>query len=171
MLYSDFMKGAIFVNNETHKGMEMLQEEFRGPLQMALHGFLGLPFWFSLAGVVASWYMYLKNPALPAAIQQRFSWLYTILDNKYYFDWFNENVLARLARDAGTGLWKGGDQAVIDGAAVNGSARAVVWFAGVIRWMQTGYIYHYAFAMIIGVFVLMTWFVWHDQLFAMLGWH
>ncbi|HUR89229.1 MAG TPA: NADH-quinone oxidoreductase subunit L [Ramlibacter sp.] len=160
MLYSDFMKGAIFVNNEAHKGMETLHEEFHGPLQMALHGFMGLPFWFSLAGVVAAWYMYLKNPAVPAAIKKRFNWLYTILDNKYYFDWFNENVLARAARVIGVGLWKGGDQAVIDGVAVNGSARVVAWVAGVVRWVQTGYIYHYAFAMIIGVFVLMTWFVW-----------
>jgi NADH-quinone oxidoreductase subunit L len=160
MLYSDFMKGAIVVNGEAHKAMESLHEEFHGPLQMALHGFLGLPFWLSLAGVVSSWYLYLKNPAIPEAIKRRFGWLYTILDNKYYFDWFNENVLARLARGVGTGLWKGGDQAVIDGAAVNGSARLVAWFAGVIRWVQTGYIYHYAFAMIIGVFVLMTWFVW-----------
>ena len=96
----------------------------------------------------------------PAAIKRRSGWLYTILDNKYYFDWFNENVLARAARGIGTGLWKGGDQGVIDGVAVNGSARLVAWFAGVIRWVQTGYIYHYAFAMIIGVFVLMTWFVW-----------
>ncbi|HEY8047714.1 MAG TPA: NADH-quinone oxidoreductase subunit L, partial [Ramlibacter sp.] len=160
MLYSDFMKGAIFINGEAHKSMDVLREDFKGPLAMALHGFLGLPFWLSLAGVVASWYMYLINPAVPAALKQRFGWLYTILDNKYYFDWFNENVLARAARGIGTGLWKGGDQSVIDGVAVNGSARLVAWFAGVIRWVQTGYIYHYAFAMIIGVFVLMTWFVW-----------
>ena len=163
MLFSDFMKDSIFVNGELHKAMETLHEEFHGPLQMALQGFLGIPFWFSLAGVVAAWYLYLKNPALPAAIKQRFNWLYTILDNKYYFDWFNENVLARGARALGNGLWKGGDQAVIDGIAVNGSARLVGWFAGVIRWVQTGYIYHYAFAMIIGVFVLMTGFVWKDQ--------
>jgi NADH-quinone oxidoreductase subunit L len=160
MLYSDFLKDSIFVNPEAHKAMESLAEEFHGPLQMALHGFMAAPFWLSLAGVVCAWYFYLKNPAIPAAIKQRFNWLYTILDNKYYFDWFNENVLARGARLVGTGLWKGGDQAVIDGAAVNGSARLVAWFAGVIRWVQTGYLFHYAFAMIIGVFVLMTWFVW-----------
>jgi NADH-quinone oxidoreductase subunit L len=159
MLYSDFMKGAIFVNNEAHHGMEALKEEFHGPLAMALHGFLGLPFWFSLAGVVAAWYMYLKNPALPAAMKQRFSFLYKVLDNKYYFDWFNENVLARAARTLGTGLWKGGDVGVIDGIAVNGSARLVGWFAGVVRWVQTGYIYHYAFAMILGLVVLLTYWI------------
>jgi len=100
------------------------------------------------------------NTAVPAAIKRRFEWLYTILDNKYYFDWFNEKVLAPAARGIGNGLWKGGDESVIDGAIVNGSARFVGWFAGVVRWVQTGYLYHYAFAMIIGVFVLMTWFVW-----------
>jgi NADH-quinone oxidoreductase subunit L len=160
MLYSDFMKDAIFVNGEAHKAMETLHEEFHGPLAMALHGFTAAPFWLSLLGVVAAWYLYLKNPAIPAAIRQRFGWLYTLLDRKYYFDWFNENVLARGARLVGTGLWKGGDQAVIDGAAVNGSARVVGWFSGVIRWVQTGYLYHYALAMIVGIFVLMTWFVW-----------
>ena len=75
-------------------------------------------------------------------------------------DWFNENVLARGARLLGIGLWKGGDQAVIDGTMVNGSAHLVGWFAGVTRRLQSGYIYHYALAMIVGVFVLMTWFVW-----------
>jgi NADH-quinone oxidoreductase subunit L len=163
MLYSGFLKDAILVNGEAHPGMEALKEEFHGALGMALHGFTAAPFWLSLAGVVAAWYMYLKNPALPAAIKKRFSVLYTILDNKYYFDWFNENVLARAARGIGTGLWKGGDAALIDGVAVNGSARLVAWFAGVVRWVQTGYIYHYAFAMIIGVFALMTWFVWLNR--------
>jgi NADH-quinone oxidoreductase subunit L len=107
--------------------------------------------------------MYLVNPALPAAIKRIFAPIYTILENKYYFDWFNENVIARGARLLGRGLWHGGDEAVIDGAFVNGSARTVGWVAGVVRWIQTGYIYHYAFAMIMGVFVLMTWFVWLNR--------
>jgi NADH-quinone oxidoreductase subunit L len=171
MLYSDFLKDAIFVNGEAHHGMEALKEEFHGALAMALHGFTAAPFWLSLAGVAASWYMYLKNPAVPEAIKQRFSFIYTILENKYFFDWFNEHVLARAARMLGTGLWKGGDVAVIDGAAVNGSARLVGWFAGVIRWVQTGYIYHYAFAMILGLVVLITGFVWRDFILQMLGWH
>jgi NADH-quinone oxidoreductase subunit L len=138
---------------------------------MALHGFTALPFWLSLAGVVAAWYMYLKNPALPAAIKKRFSFIYTILENKYFFDWFNEHVLARAARMLGTGLWKGGDAGVIDGLAVNGSARVVGWFAGVVRWVQTGYIYHYAFAMILGLVVLITGFVWRDLILQLLGLH
>jgi NADH-quinone oxidoreductase subunit L len=85
--------------------------------------------------------------------------VYTVLENKYYMDWFNENVIARGARLLGMGLWKGGDEAVIDGAMVNGSARGVAWVAGVVRWFQTGYIYHYAFGMLLGVILLMSYFV------------
>jgi NADH-quinone oxidoreductase subunit L len=162
MLYGDLLKDSIFVNTELHPAMAKLAAEFHGPLQMALHGLMTAPFWLALAGVVAAWYMYLAKPELPAAIKARVQPLYTLLDNKYYMDWFNENVLARGARALGTGLWKGGDEAVIDGALVNGSARGVAWVAGVVRWFQTGYIYHYAFAMIVGVLLLMTWFVWRD---------
>jgi NADH-quinone oxidoreductase subunit L len=160
MLYGDFLKDAIVVDNDKHPAMAMLAHEFHGPVQMALHGLTSMPFWLALAGVVSAWYMYLINPALPAAIKARVMPLYTLLENKYYMDWFNENVLARGARLLGVGLWKGGDQAVIDGAMVNGSARGIARIAGIVRWVQTGYIYHYAFAMIVGVFMLMTWFVW-----------
>jgi NADH-quinone oxidoreductase subunit L len=163
MLYGDLLKDAIFVNAELHPAMAKLAHEFHGPVQMALHGLMSAPFWLALAGVVAAWYMYLVKPELPAAIKARVMPLYTLLDNKYYMDWFNENVLARGARLLGFGLWKGGDEAVIDGAMVNGSARGVAWVAGVVRWFQTGYIYHYAFAMIVGVFLLMTWFVWLNK--------
>ncbi len=163
MLFGEFFKDSIFVDSARHGAMAGLAQMFHGPVQMALHGFTTAPFWLALAGVVAAWYMYLINPALPAAIKRAFQPVYTLLENKYYMDWFNENVVARGARLVGRGLWKGGDEGVIDGALVNGSARAVGWIAGVVRWVQTGYIYHYAFAMIIGVFVLMTWFVWLNR--------
>ena len=107
--------------------------------------------------------MYMVNPALPAAIKARVQPVYTLLENKYYMDWFNENVLARGARALGVGLWKGGDQAIIDGAIVNGSWKLVGRIAGVVRWFQSGYLYHYAFVMILGVFVLMTYFVWFNK--------
>jgi NADH-quinone oxidoreductase subunit L len=160
MLFGDLLKDSIFVDAAKHPAMAGLAKAFHGPVQMALHGLSTAPFWLALAGVVAAWYMYLKNPALPAAIKRMFQPVYTMLENKYYMDWFNENVIARGARLLGQGLWHAGDEAVIDGALVNGSARAVGWFAGVVRWFQTGYIYHYAFAMIVGLFVLMTWFIW-----------
>ena len=160
MLFGDFFKDAIFVNLELHKAMDALREEFHGPLQMALHGLSAAPFWLALAGVASAYYLYMVNPALPAAIKTRVQPLYTLLENKYYMDWFNENVLARGARALGTGLWKGGDQAVIDGVLVNGAWKLVAWVASVTRRAQTGYLYHYALAMILGVFVLMTYFVW-----------
>jgi NADH-quinone oxidoreductase subunit L len=163
MLFGEFFKGAIAVNEARHPAMKELAEAFHGSLAMGLRGFLGAPFWLGLAGVVLSWYMYLINPALPAAIKRGFGPVYRVLDNKYYMDWFNENVLARGTRALGTGLWKGGDQGVIDGAIVNGSWKLVGRAAGAIRWMQSGYIYHYAFAMLLGIFVLMTYFVWFKR--------
>jgi NADH-quinone oxidoreductase subunit L len=163
MLFGEFFKDAIFINAEKHPAMEELAQAFHGPVQMALHAFTTAPFWLALAGVALAYYMYLVNPAVPAAIKRGFQPVYTLLENKYYMDWFNENVLARGARALGTGLWKGGDQAVIDGAIVNGSWKVVRWVSGIVRWAQTGYIYHYALAMIVGVFVLMTYFVWLNK--------
>jgi NADH-quinone oxidoreductase subunit L len=163
MLFSGLLKDAIAVDNDKHQAMANLAREFHGPAEMALHALTTAPFWLALAGVVSAWYLYLVNPALPARLKSMFQPLYTVLENKYYMDWFNENVIARGARILGRSLWHGGDEAVIDGALVNGSARGVAWVAGVVRWFQTGYIYHYAFAMIVGVFVLMTWFVWLNK--------
>ncbi|MDP3796015.1 MAG: NADH-quinone oxidoreductase subunit L [Polaromonas sp.] len=163
MLFGEFFKDAIFFNAEKHPAMAELAKAFHGPAQMALHGLMTAPFWLALSGVVLAYYMYLVNPALPARIKRTVQPLYTLLENKYYFDWFNENVLARATRAMGTGLWKGGDEAVIDGALVNGSWKLVGWVSSVVRRLQSGYIYHYAFGMIIGVFLLMTYFVWLNQ--------
>jgi NADH-quinone oxidoreductase subunit L len=163
MLFGEFFKDAIFFNAEKHPAMEELAKAFHGPAQMALHGLMTAPFWLALSGVVLAYYMYLVNPALPARIKRAVQPLYTLLENKYYFDWFNENVLARATRAMGTGLWKGGDEALIDGALVNGSWKLVGWVSGVVRRLQSGYIYHYAFGMIVGVFVLMTYFVWLNK--------
>ena len=160
MLFGEFFKDAIVVDAARHPAMAELAKVFHGPVQMALHALSTLPFWLAVAGVATSYYMYMVNPALPAAIKRALQPIYTVLENKYYMDWFNENVLARGARGLGLGLWKVGDQAIIDGALVNGSWKLVGWVAGMVRWMQSGFIYHYALAMIVGVFVLMTWFVW-----------
>lgn len=160
MLFGSFLTDAIFVNPEFHQAMESLREEFHGPLQMAIHGLTAAPFWLALSGVALAYYMYMVNPALPAAIKRRVEPIYTLLENKYYMDWFNENVLAPAARGLGVALWKVGDQAVIDGAVVNGSWRIVGWISGVVRKAQTGFLYDYALTMVLGVFVLMTYFVW-----------
>jgi NADH-quinone oxidoreductase subunit L len=158
MLFGGFLKDAIAVDADKHPAMAELAQMFHGPAQMALHGLSTAPFWLALAGVVTAWYMYMINPALPAAIKRRAGPVYTLLENKYYMDWFNENVLARGARALGTGLWKGGDEKMIDGALVNGSWKLVAWVSGVVRKAQTGYIYHYALAMIMGIFVLISYF-------------
>ena len=158
MLFSDFYKGVIAVG-ANHPAMEKLAEEFHGAFAMGLSAIFSLPTWLAAAGVAAAWYCYLVNPALPAAFKARFGGLYRLLDNKYYLDRLNEIVFVDGARKIGSGLWKRGDQSVIDGFFVNGSARFVGWLASVVRTLQSGYIYHYAFAMIIGVLALMSYFV------------
>jgi NADH-quinone oxidoreductase subunit L len=160
MLFGEFFKNVIFVDLEKHPAMEELAHAFHGPLQMAMHAFLSAPFWLAAAGVLTAYLMYMVFPSVPAAIQRRAMPVFTLLENKYYLDWINENILARGARALGTGLWKVGDQAVIDGTIVNGSWRLVGWVSGVVRKAQSGYLYHYALVMILGIFVLMTYFVW-----------
>jgi NADH-quinone oxidoreductase subunit L len=159
MLFGDFFKDSIFVEAARHMGMQELAKEFHGAAQMALHGLTTLPFWLAVSGVALSYYLYIINPALPAKIKARVEPIYTLLENKYYMDWFYENVLARGARMLGMGLWKGGDQTLIDGGLVNGSWKLVGLVSGLVRRAQTGYLYHYALVMILGLFVLMTYFV------------
>jgi NADH-quinone oxidoreductase subunit L len=156
MLYGDFFKGVIFINAEAHPAMEHLAEEFHGAAAMGIHALTTLPFFLALAGVVVSWFFYMKRPDIPAAIQRRFAGINTLFENKYYFDKINEFVFAGGARALGQGFWRGGDVAVIDGLIVNGSAKLVGWISSISRLAQTGYVYHYAFAMIFGIFVLMT---------------
>ncbi|WP_161499952.1 NADH-quinone oxidoreductase subunit L [Rhodoferax sp. TS-BS-61-7] len=160
MLFGDFFKDVIFVNAEKHGAMAELAGIFHGPLQMAVHAFSTAPFWLALAGVVTSYLMYMVFPAVPTAIKRNVMPLFNLLENKYYLDWINENILARGARALGTGLWKVGDQAVIDGTVVNGSWKLVGWVSSIVRKGQSGYLYHYALVMILGIFVLMTYFVW-----------
>ncbi len=156
MLHGDWFGSAIFINAERHPALEEMTGEFHGPISMALHGFASLPFVLAASGVVLAWFFYLKRPDIPTAIKQRVMPIYTLLENKYYFDKFNEVVFAGGARLLGRGLWKVGDQGVIDGLLVNGSARTVGFVAGLVRWIQTGHIYTYAFLMILGVLVLMS---------------
>ena len=163
MLYGDFFEGAIYINLEQHPAMRELANLFRGPVEMAIHGLSAAPFWLALSGVILAYYLYVINPALPAAIKRKVGPVYQLLDNKYYLDWFNENVLARGTRGLGTLLWKVGDQKLIDGALVNGSWKMISWMSSMVRQLQSGYIYHYAFGMIMGIFVLMTYFVWLNR--------
>ena len=158
MLFGEWFKGVIFVG-DNHVGLKELAANYHGPFGMALHGLQTAPFWLAMGGVALAWFFYMKRPDIPAAIQRTFRPIHTLLENKYYFDRFNEIFFAAGARLLGRGLWKAGDQALIDGVAVNGSARLVGWVAQMSRLFQTGHLYQYAFMMIIGVFVLLTyWF-------------
>jgi NADH-quinone oxidoreductase subunit L len=156
VLYGGFFGGAIQVLPE-HDVVAKVGEEFHGPLAFALHGLTTPPFWLAAFGVLSAWYLFLKRPDVATSIGSRLTFLTKILDHKYYFDWFNENVLARASRMLGTGLWKGGDQGVIDGIFVDGSAHTVGRLAGVMRLLQSGYLYSYAFWMIIGLVGLLGW--------------
>ncbi|MDD4887596.1 MAG: NADH-quinone oxidoreductase subunit L, partial [Thiomonas sp.] len=159
LLYGHFFQGAIFVNAAAHPAMTDLAEHFHGALAMTLHGFTTLPLWLAAAGFATAYYAYMVNLNFPRTVQRALGPIYTILENNYYFDWFNEHVLSAAARLLGKGLWKGGDVGLIDGVLVNGTARAVGWAARVVRLLQTGYIYYYALAMIAGVVVFMGYFV------------
>ncbi len=158
LLYGGFFGDSIVVL-APHDVLTELGKEFHGALEMVAHAPSTLPFWFALAGVATAWYLYHRRPELPALIAARIKPLYTVLLNKYYFDEAYQALFADGARKLGSALWKVGDVAVIDGFFVNGAARVVAWTAAIIRRFQSGFIYHYAFMMIIGVFVLLTlWF-------------
>ena len=159
LLFGELFKDAIFVDAAKHPAMKELAEDFHGAAAMALHGLMTLPFWLALGGVVTAWWFYLKQPAIPAAIGRALSPLVKVLENKYYLDWFNEHVLAAGARFLGRGLWKVGDEGLIDGA-INGSASAAGSVGAVMRSFQTGRLYTYALVMLLGIFALLTWQLW-----------
>jgi NADH-quinone oxidoreductase subunit L len=154
MVYGDWF-GASIAPTAT---METLSREFHGALGMVTHALTTLPFFLAVAGVALAWFLYIRRPDLPAVIKAKSGVLATILERKYGFDDFNDWFFAGGARRVGTGLWSWGDRTIIDGIMVNGTARLIGWFAGVARRMQTGFIYHYAFTMILGVFAILTWF-------------
>jgi len=158
LLFGGFFGDAIHVlpANDT---LAALAHESATPGAMLAHGLVTPALWLALAGVATAWFLYLRRPELPARITARFASLHRMLEQKYYFDAFNERVLAPLARRTGSLLWRGGDSAVIDGLMVNGTARAVGWLSGMVRRAQTGYLYHYAFAMFLGLAVMLTWLV------------
>src|SRR6187551_398004 len=160
MLGGHFFDGAVLVNLGRHPAMEHVTEHAEHAVRMGWNAFLTLPFWLAAAGVAAASYLYFfRKPSFVHQTSGPLATLRRLLENKYYFDWFNENVLARLSRGLGLTLWTVGDKVLIDGAAVNGSAMTVGWLAGVVRRVQTGYLYSYAFWMVIGLALLLGWFL------------
>ena len=159
MLFGDYFRGVIHVNAANHSAMHELSKHFHGAMAMALHAFSTPVFWLALAGVVVSWFFYLKRPDIPEKIKNSLTPIYTLLENKYYFDKFNEIFLAGGARLIGRGLWKGGDAGLIDGLIVGGAVSVVGWISTVVRFFQTGHIYNYAFTMIFGVCALLSFWL------------
>ncbi|MGE5469211.1 MAG: NADH-quinone oxidoreductase subunit L, partial [Bacteroidota bacterium] len=159
MLYGNYFEGVIHINHELHPAMETLKEEFHGASAMGVHALTSLPFLLALAGVVLSWFFYMKRPDIPAAIQRKFSAIHTLFENKYYFDKVNEVVLAGGARLLGNTFWRGGDVGVIDGMIISGATKGVSLISNITRLFQTGYVYHYAFTMIFGLLVLLALWV------------
>ncbi len=160
ILYGHYFGSAIKVLAPNNVLGE-LAPEFRGPIQAALHGLAQPTFWVAAAGVFTAWVFFLWRPTLADVVAGKLGLLRTLLVNKYFFDWFNEKVVATLTRGIGFTLWKAGDQGVIDGALVNGSARTVGWLGSLVRRVQSGYLYSYAFWMVIGLAVLLGWFLRH----------
>lgn len=163
MVYGEFFKDVIFVA-DNHASLAIMgeHEHLTDWAAMGLHSFMTLPFWLAVAGVALAAVFYLKRPDIPAAIKKTFSPIHTLLDNNYYFDKFNAWFFAGGARGLSKVFWKVGDEVLIDGLLVNGSAKVVGFVSKVARHLQSGYIYHYAFSMIIGVFVLLVMRDWFN---------
>jgi NADH-quinone oxidoreductase subunit L len=156
VLFGDYFDGIIKVLPQ-HDVLGQLGEGYHGVWGFMLHGILAPPFWLAMGGLATAWYVYMKNPALADTARAKAGFIYRLLVNKYYADDFNQAVFAGGARGLGRALWRVGDALIIDGLIVNGSAAVVGWFSGVLRRVQTGYLYTYAFAMIIGLLVMLSW--------------
>ncbi len=156
ILFGNYFGAAIQVL-PSHDVLAELGKHGTTPAYFLIHGLLAPPFLLAMAGLLAAWYLFLRRPDIPAGLAARYSGLNRLLVNKYYFDDFNEKVLAPASRALGRRLWHTGDEALIDGAMVNGSARLVGWLSGLFSRVQTGYLYHYAFAMIVGLAAMLGW--------------
>ena len=159
MLYGNFLGDAIHVL-PANDVLEHIAEEFHGSGAFLWTALTALPFVLVIFGAATAYIFFLWRPSLADGAERSLKWLHTILIDKYGFDWFGQNVIAAGSRALGGGLWRFGDQAIIDDGMVNGSARVVGWFSSVMRYAQSGYLYHYAFAMILGLASLLLWLVW-----------
>src|SRR6056297_1355226 len=157
VLFGGYFGDAIQVSSDRDTLGALAAKGIDSPTAMLGHVLAAPALWLSLAGVATAWFLYLRRPELPGRIAARLGPVNRVLEGKYYFDAFNERVLAPLARGAGGLFWRAGDTALIDGLIVNGSARAVGWLSGVVRRVQSGYLYHYAFAMFIGLALILAW--------------
>lgn len=158
VVFGRFFGNAIFVAGP-HDVLGQLGSHYHGVWAFLLHGLQAWPFWLAISGVAMAWYLYIHRPDVPGMLQQRLQGVHRLLMNKYGFDDFNDKVFATGSRGLGGMLWRIGDRFLIDGAMVNGTAKTVGWVAKLVRHVQSGYLYHYAFAMILGVWLLLTLYV------------
>ncbi len=157
MLFGGWFDGVLHVLPQ-HDVLGQMSKEYHGPFAFMLHG-LGMVTVLALGGLVVAWYLYMHRPDLATKIKGMLQPLYTLLDKKYWFDEAYQFLFAGGSRGIGKLLWNYGDRRLIDEIIINGSARTVGWFAGVARNIQSGYLFHYALAMILGLLLLLTWFV------------
>jgi NADH-quinone oxidoreductase subunit L len=150
------LRNSVFVLPE-HNVLAEIGKEVSSPLSAALHAPGSIIFWLTLAGVAIAWLCYIVMPTIPSILAHRFSWIYSLLVNKYGFDTFNQKVLVKGTKAMGSLFYRAGDQRLIDGVFVNGSGRVLRWFALKGRGIQSGYLYHYATFMILGLFVFLCW--------------
>jgi len=160
VLFEGFFGDAIVVRQGIDALVLIGEEHWHGPAALVAHIWASPAFWLAAAGALTAWFLYLRRPELPAKISTRFAPVYTLLDRKYFVDDLYINGLAAWVRAFSDFLWKKGDQLVIDGIVVNGTANSIGKLAGVMRQIQTGYLYTYALAMIIGLTMLLTWLIW-----------
>ena len=160
LLFGDFFGSAIFIDTTRHGAMAALEEEFHGPLAFALHGLKAPAFWLALAGFAAATFIYLVRPGTSARFRKALAPVVRVLENKYGFDVLYQALFARGSVRLGRGLWRVGDVAVIDNGLVNGPATFIERSAGVLRYLQSGYLYHYAIAMILGLIGLLAYVRW-----------
>ena len=158
-IFSGWVVGEVVYGDYFGSALPAPKGDYAGLWHFIKHGFVSAPFWLAVAGIITAWFLYMKRPELPRRIAVSLGPLYALVERKYGFDELYAWLFAGGARAVGNGFWKGGDQTVIDGLMVNGSARVVGWFSSVMRLFQTGFIYQYAFTMLIGVVVLAFWFL------------
>jgi len=156
MVVGDFFKGAIHVDN-VHPAIENITHHYHGVFSFVGHGLMAPPFWLAMSGLASAWFIYMKQPSIAQWGYDKLRFIHTLLDKKYFADEFNMAVFAGGAVALGKVLWAAGDRFLIDGLFVNGSAKVTGWFASIVRHVQTGYLYHYAFSIILGVLAIMSW--------------
>lgn len=159
LLFGGGFGESIYFNSEHHEALHEIGESVGDWLHFGLHAVTNPVFWIMALGVFTSWVLYIWKPHLPGVIDSKLKPLRVVLENKYFFDWFNDNVLAAGSRLLGKIFWKVGDQAIIDGAIIGGSTGFIGWTASIVRRVQSGFLYSYAFWMVIGLAVMLGWFL------------